>query len=43
MGKKIIYEKFARGSSTIYRPKTKPTLFQLLQLARQRVHQQQNK
>ena len=42
MGKKIIYQKIAKGNSVIYRPITKPTLFQLLQKARARVHQSQN-
>ena len=44
MGKKIIYKKIARGTSTIYRPVHKPTLFELLKLARERIQKQnQNK
>lgn len=41
MGKKIIYQKISRGNSTIYRPVSKPTLFQLLQKARERIQKQQ--
>lgn len=43
MGKKIIYQKIAKGNSTIYRPVHKPTLFELLKLARERIQENQKK
>lgn len=42
MGKKIIYQKIAKGTSTIYRPVHKPTLFELLRIARERIQKKQN-
>lgn len=42
MGKKIIYQKIAKGTSTIYRPVHKPTLFELLRIAREKIQKKQN-